>query len=472
MTDTALSVANSTPTQAHSHTLSTSTGSGSSVAVPVPVTNASSGAASPVLATDTAESTKPASIPLSADTTPAVGASTLNASAASATKPPGTRPASEYSLPTSPPSSMTVPYDHTVLTYAPPKASSMPVTPAASSPYGAAPTSIAPTGTDTATALYVPTSLVYAPSASAPGGIHTETGSGSSVKGMPTTMPALVQPPGGMPEAPVNFTLIQVGFNYGLNYPFVVSSENTTTQIFEFLPQGIAYGLGISTTDVKMNALLPYDTSSTQGYIKTLAQAYIPSDMVTDLEQALHQPNSQLYCNPSSTVRTLMSMIDPTIPLIPGTTVNQAGGGSADPDNPAGTTSASKGDGAPIGSDASNSMPVRGTSVGISVGAVCGAAVYAAAMIYLARRYRNKRQRHQRSSSVHSAGEMSQTGSGGMGAGYFMSGANGRSPVNRSSGGGSGGRHSRQSANSSNSRSVRDQGISNPIMAENSLGWN
>ncbi|KAH9812178.1 hypothetical protein Tdes44962_MAKER05819 [Teratosphaeria destructans] len=436
-----------------SYTLSTSTGSGSSVAVPVPVTNASSTPAVPT------------SIPHSAHTTPAVGSPTRNGSAASVTQPSATRAASQPSLPTS------VTYDHTRLTYAPPS-SSVPVPPAANSAHGASPVSIAPTGTDTATALYVPTSLVYAPAASSPGGLHTQPGSETSGKGMPTTMPALVQPPGGMPEEPVNFTLIQVGFNYGLNWPFVVSSENTTTQIFEFLPQGIAYGLGISTTDVKMNCLLPYDTSSTQGYIKTLAQAYIPSALVTDLEQALHQPNSQLYCNPTSTVETLMSMIDPTIPLIPGTTVNQAGGGSANPYNPAGTTSASSGDGAPIGSDASNSMPVRGTSVGISVGAVCGAAVYAAAMIYLARRYRKKRQRHQRSSSVHSAGEMSQTGSGGMGAGYFMSGANGRSPVNRSSGGGSGGRHSRQSANSSNNRSVRDQGISNPIMAENSLGWN
>jgi hypothetical protein len=271
-----------------------------------------------------------------------------------------------------------------------------------------------------------------------------------------------------MPAAPSNGTLIQVGFNYALNYPFVVSSENTTSQIFAFLPQGVSFGLGVSSTKIVMNALLPYDTTETMGYITCLAQAYVPSDQVNSLQQALTSPNSLLYNNPSATINTLMSMINPTIPLIPGTTVS--GGSSTAAYNPAATTSASAGDGAPIGADSGNSMPVRGTSVGISVGAVAGAAVYAAAMIYLARRYRQKRQGHQRSSSVPTTGEMSQRG-GGMGGGYFMSGANGRqSPTSARNG--SSGRGSRQSAGSSNNRSVREQGISNPIMAENSLGWN
>lgn len=105
--------------------------------------------------------------------------------------------------------------------------------------------------------------------------------------------------------------------------------------------------------------------------------------------------------------------------------------------------------------------------MGIGVGAVAGAAVYAAAMVYVARRYRQKRKNlHNRASSIPTAGEMSQTPGGGMG-GYFMSGANG----GRGSPNG-GGRGSRQSAGSSNNRSVREQGISHPIMAENSLGWN
>jgi len=266
-----------------------------------------------------------------------------------------------------------------------------------------------------------------------------------------------------MPTPPTNTTLVQLGFDYGLNYPFVVHSENTTSQIFAYLPQGVAYGLGISQDQVVMNALLPYDTTDSLGYITTLAQAYIPSDQVSALQQGLHSPLGNVYANPDTPVKTLMGMVNPTIPLLPGAALD--GTASTATYNPAATTSASAGDGAPIGGDSGSSSPVRGTSVGIGVGAVAGAAIYAAAMVYIARRYRQKRQAHKRARSVPSVDEMSQVAGGGMG-GYFMSGANPRSPT------ASGGRDSRHSAGSSNGRSVREQGISNPIMAENSLGWN
>jgi len=277
-------------------------------------------------------------------------------------------------------------------------------------------------------------------------------------------MPRLVQPPGGMPKAPNNNTLIQVGFNYGLNYPFVVRSENATSQVFAYLPQGIAYGLGLSAKQVVMNALVPYDNSGSTGYVTTLAQAYVPSASVPDLQLSLHSPNGNLYANPDATVQTLMQMINPAIPLIPGPAPDS--GAATSSYNPAATTSASTGDGAPIGGDSGSSQPVQGKSVGIGVGAVAGAAIYAAAMVYVARRYRQKRKNHQRASSIPTAGEMTQASGGGMG-GYFMSGGNGRGSPSAS-----GGRGSRQSAGSNGNRSVREQGISHPIMAENSLGWN
>ncbi|EME79506.1 uncharacterized protein MYCFIDRAFT_212235 [Pseudocercospora fijiensis CIRAD86] len=183
----------------------------------------------------------------------------------------------------------------------------------------------------------------------------------------------------------------------------------------------------------------------------------------------------------------LMSMINPTIPIVPGANMDDGTGTASNNNNkkndPAASASGSGGDGAPIGGDSGSSQKVNGTSVGIGVGAVCGAAVYAAAMVYVARRYRKKRQSHRRASSVPTAGEISQrspgtpgTLSGGGMGGYFMSGANGgrESGSGSHSGRSSGriGRGSRNSAGSSNGRSVREVGISNPIMAENSLGWN
>ena len=331
-----------------------------------------------------------------------------------------------------------------------------------------APETIKPTGSDTYTSLTLPTSWSFAPTSTwatktSSGGISTANGGTDTAEtGLPTYMPKLVQPPGGMPDPPANATLIQLGFNYGLNYPFVVGEPDSASQIFAYLPQGIAYGLGISRHHVVMNALMPYDTSGSLNYITTLAQAYVPSSLVDTIEMSLHMPLSEMYGNPDNPVKTLMSMINPTIPILPGTSM---GASSSAWYNPAATSSSSAGDGAPIGGDSGQTNHVKGSTAGVAVGAVCGAAVYAAAMVYVARRYRNKRQGHQRASSVHTSGEMSQR-SGGM-AGFFMSGANGRGST-----AGSGGRGSRTSGHSSNGRSVREQGISNPIMAENSLGWN
>ena len=257
--------------------------------------------------------------------------------------------------------------------------------------------------------------------------------------------------------------LSSLGSTMALTIQFVVGEPESAGQIFEYLPHGIAHGLGIQRHQVVMNALMPFDTSSQLGYITTLAQAYIPSSLVATLEMSLHMPLSQIYSNPDGTVQTLMGMINPTIAILPGASMD--GTSSVSGYNPAATSDSSAGDGAPIGGDSGTSHQVRGSAVGIGVGAVCGAAVYAAAMVYVARRYRKKRQGHQRASSVHTSGEMSQR-SGGM-ASFFMSGANGRG-----SGSGSGGRGSRTSGGSSNGRSVREQGISAPMMAENSLGWN
>ncbi|EME38319.1 hypothetical protein DOTSEDRAFT_92395 [Dothistroma septosporum NZE10] len=303
-------------------------------------------------------------------------------------------------------------------------------------------------------------------------------------------MPRLVQPPGGMPQAPENTTLVQIGFDYGLNYAFVVNTNNSAAQIFKYLPEGLANGLAISIDRVKMNALMPYDTTGTLNFITTLAQAYIPADLVDQLQLDLHNPGSSIYQNDDAAVQQLMSMINPTISILPGANMDGGNQNASPSYNPSGesTSSDPRGGGAPIGGDSGSSQKVKGTSVGIGVGAVAGAAVYAAAMFYVARRYRRKRSSHQRTSSVPTAiGEMSQRGSpalsgGGMGS-YFMSGANGRGSASGSPSGsgrgnsyGSGGRGSRNSGGSGSgsgtNRSVREQGISAPVMAENSLGWN
>ena len=264
-----------------------------------------------------------------------------------------------------------------------------------------------------------------------------------------------------MPDAPENSTLIQLGFNYGLNYAFVVSSPTAVSQIFSYLPVGVSHGLDIALKSVVMQYLQPYNTLDSLNYITTLAMAYIPADKVDTLSMNLLNPNSDLYKNPNPSVVTLMSMIDPSIPILPGSAI--AGGGTPVNSANSATTSGSgtSGDGSP-GSGGSGSSPIRPSSVGIAVGAVAGAAVYGAAMFLVARRYKKRKAAHQRSSST-------QSGNRGFRAGensnLMAAGARG------SYGTRFGGRISRMSDGSDSERSGRTY-ISPPVMAENSLGWN
>lgn len=266
-----------------------------------------------------------------------------------------------------------------------------------------------------------------------------------------------------MPPQPKNSTLIQIGFTYGLNYEFVVGSPTAQDQIFSYLPQGISHGIDIKLDVVVMQYLQPYNTLGTLGYITTLAMAYIPSDMVTPLQLGLINPVSPLYSPPSESVATLMSMIDPTIPVLAGQSAN---GGSSD-NGGDGANGDGNGQGAP-GSDDDSSAPVRASSVGIGVGVVAGAAVYGAAMFFVAKRYKKRRSLHQRTSSMIDAGEVRQPGE----ASALMTGARGSAAYGGWRSTSPTGEQGRDSRNSGRTGGSGRTYISPPVMAENSLGWN
>jgi hypothetical protein len=258
-------------------------------------------------------------------------------------------------------------------------------------------------------------------------------------------MPKVIQPPGGKPTKSANTTLIQLVFYQELNYAFVSTNAASASQIFQYLPQGVGFGIGA--VDIKMQSLQPYDTSKSLGYITTLALVYIPSDYVNQLSIDLHTPNSALYKNPDATVATLMSFLNPALPLIAGTT---SGDSSATTQSAQASASPGSTNGAnPFGPDAANGSPAKSSAAVVATPVVFASVLYAGAMVMVARRYKKRRQSHQRSSSVPSEG-------------------------NWMSGGRSWGSHSRDSRGSGNTsgRSVRTQQISAPVMSENSLGWN
>ena len=134
--------------------------------------------------------------------------------------------------------------------------------------------------------------------------------------GIPSALPRVITPPGGMPPQGVGSTLVQLGFLYPLNYPFVLAEPLSQQQIFQYLSKGIAYDIVVSEADVTIQSLRAYDTTDDLHYITTLAYIYLPSDNVTSLNKSLHAPTAELYDNPDASVKSLMSMINPAIPLV------------------------------------------------------------------------------------------------------------------------------------------------------------
>lgn len=299
---------------------------------------------------------------------------------------------------------------------------------------------------------FLPTTLVVQqPTPTTKGtATETETNTVTHVNTAPPQLPETISPPDGIEQPPANSVMVQLGFDEGFSYDFIVQNSVAASQIFKYIPQGLVFALGIQPSDVAVFTLRKYDNSQVSGYLAAVLWLYIPADQKETLRTMLHNPHSRLYDQPDAMVYSIMGHIDPSIPLdIGGPFSSLSSGGSS-----GGSSSGSNGGDGGNGENDSNSnnssdagastsSNTKASSVGIGVGVVAGAAAYGAAMFWVARRYRKKRQSHRRASSI--------ADQPGVGGSLF------------------GGRVSR---NSDHSGSNRTQMISAPVMAENSLGWN
>jgi hypothetical protein len=287
---------------------------------------------------------------------------------------------------------------------------------------------VAAIGSDAATVLATATGIVLAP---------TDAPKSSTV---PSSLPKVIQPPGGKVSQQANTTLIQIGFLEPLNYQFVSATEEAINQIFQFMPMAVTYG--IDSTDVQMQSIQPYDTLKNLKYMTTLAMLYVPSGSVAQLSASLHNPSSALYLNPDDRVKTLMTFINPAIPLLAGQALDVSAANAASTSYTPGSTNGAD----PFGPDAQSNPGVNTSSAAIATPLAVGAVVYGCAMIFVARRYKQRRQAHRRASSI--SGEPA-----------WMTEA--RAYNNASAGSRSSGGHS----------SARTQQISAPLTSSNSLGW-
>lgn len=263
--------------------------------------------------------------------------------------------------------------------------------------------------------------------------------------------------PNGVPQDKM---LAQIAFKYGLNYEFVKANDGGN-QIFAYLPVAISDALGIPKSDIVNYGLEAKDTTSSKKWITTVAVFMMPKLLNDTLAANLTTPASIFYHNKDDTVRALTDLIDPSWPLEHGKQPYVDGPNKV-PDSDASPSDKPESQGGPMGSGMGASHKVNPTSAGIATGAVLGACAYGAAMFFVARRYRNKKMSHKRSSSVPSTNRYTGSSLGGA----WMSGArNGRLSPGQDSRGSRG-------SSTSNGRSVRTQMISAPVLDGNTLGWN
>ena len=330
------------------------------------------------------------------------------------------------------------------------------------------PTSIAPTGTDSLTAQYT-NSVIVADQPSSTATLAT------SDFGIPTTLPQVIAPPnsgGVLPVQPPGTEMIQIAFTRPLNYPFVIQHVPAIEQIYNYLPVGVAYGLSMELGNITMHSLQPYDTTATQGFITTVAYAYIPSDLVDLMVLQVSNPAARFHHYPpeSSPVFQLIKYVNTAFPVRAPASVS-GGPGSAAPGAPNASPSTILNVVDPLNNGSGSSSTVNPMSIGIGFAVVGGAALYGAAMFLVARRYRKRRSVHGRSPSIIDTASMAHSHPemvGGAGA-ALMGGARGYSGEQDTAYYGTSGRNSRGSGRTGSSRG-RD--ISAPVMAENSLGWN
>ncbi|KAK9468700.1 hypothetical protein V1512DRAFT_257702 [Lipomyces arxii] len=216
-------------------------------------------------------------------------------------------------------------------------------------------------------------------------------------------LPNVIAPSGGIPAGPEDSTLVQIGFTYALNYPFIVAHPLAVAQIFDYLPRGVSYGLGVNLNETVMVAIQPYETGD-DSFVVSLAMMYVSTDMLNTLMLGLYTPSSLFYNSPDPSVQSLMGLIDPTIPLVAST----GGGGESGFDG--GDPLPGSGGGAFGGSNSSSNPDVdigstilfgsldSATSasatnkkvVAIAIGTVCGVVLYGAFVFIMGRRYRRK----------------------------------------------------------------------------------
>lgn len=169
---------------------------------------------------------------------------------------------------------------------------------------------------------------------------------------LPTGIPNRIYPADRLDINTVDttgLTLISILFNQGLNWPFVVNNQVSSSQIFALLPAIIGTALGISNDQIKtwvLQVYVPttYRSPSDAIELGTMWLGFIPSDMVDTLAQQMKNKNSAFYTGvPIATAQELASHVNAGFPLN-SVADPKANGGTGNTDGGLGPAQASSND--------------------------------------------------------------------------------------------------------------------------------
>ncbi|KAF8148185.1 hypothetical protein B0H34DRAFT_265574 [Crassisporium funariophilum] len=303
-----------------------------------------------------------------------------------------------------------------------------------------------------------------------------------SLAPLPTGIPARIYPRDQLdPDANMaGFTLVSILFNQELNWPFVVDSQISSSQIFAYVPVLITTALGIAGDQVKTWALqvyvpTTYRTAADQVELGTMWLGYIPSDLVDTLAAEIKAKQSKFYTGVSDVVAqsladrvnsgfSLRSVADPNTTSNGGDNSNTAVGAS------------------------SNDSKSRQDAI-IGVVSALGAIAVLVLVFLVYRSMKRRRQLAHRRLSDPPVGDMDFVGArpegqdfdqdsvGGARRRSFyyaedsLRGFEGQQPVAGGQGPNEMGQYSRTSPVLSQRRNVVPGMISGPVLQENSMNW-
>jgi len=126
------------------------------------------------------------------------------------------------------------------------------------------------------------------------------TADGSAQTSLPSGLPSMIYAPGGPPAQPDDSTLVSILFDLSLDWPFVISNQNTAAQIFAFMPTICAVAVGIDASQVlsyglKVNIPTSYQSTQDSSQLGTIWLAWMPSDTVSELAREMKLSSSAFY---------------------------------------------------------------------------------------------------------------------------------------------------------------------------------